>query len=271
VTRTAAVGVARGSGRRLRTRARLIEAARRIVATRGIEATPISEITDEAGVGVGSFYNHFATKEELLEAVISDTFEAHGAALDRIHEGKDDIAEIVAQNIRLTVRMVDHDPLWGWFAVRTGLYAPQLQSSLGGRLERDLRRGFDAGRFAEQFGDEGHRQGYCLYKLGCKGPETFNNCPTQTFNDVGASAWPVGMGAPCFGCSEEGVGFTAPLHSPARPIYVTPPALFPGVDGGAQGKATTGGALVGGAVIGAVVGAGIATAKKTAKKAEEES
>jgi AcrR family transcriptional regulator len=145
---SAVAAVARGSGRRLRTRARLIEAARRIAATRGIEATPISEITEEAGVGVGSFYNHFATKEELLEAVISDTFEAHGAALDRIHEGKDDIAEILAQNIRLTVRMVDHDPIWGWFAVRTGLYAPQLQSSLGGRLERDLRRGFDAGRFA---------------------------------------------------------------------------------------------------------------------------
>jgi AcrR family transcriptional regulator len=145
---SAVAAVARGSGRRLRTRARLIEAARRIAATRGIEATPISEITEEAGVGVGSFYNHFATKEKLLEAVISDTFEAHGAALDRIHEGKDDIAEILAQNIRLTVRMVDHDPIWGWFAVRTGLYAPQLQSSLGGRLERDLRRGFDAGRFA---------------------------------------------------------------------------------------------------------------------------
>jgi AcrR family transcriptional regulator len=148
VTRAATAAVVRGSGRRLRTRARLIEAARRIAATRGIEATPISEITDEAGVGVGSFYNHVATKEDLLEAVISDTFEAHGAALDRIHEGKDDIAEILAQNIRLTVRMVDHDPIWGWFAVRTGLYAPQLQSSLGGRLERDLRRGFDAGRFA---------------------------------------------------------------------------------------------------------------------------
>ena len=148
MTRAAAAGVARGSGRRLRTRARLIEAARRIVATRGIEATPISEITDEAGVGVGSFYNHFATKEELLEAVISDTFAAHGAALDRIHEGKDDIAEIFAQNVRLTMRMVDNDPIWGWFAVRTGLYAPQLQSSLGGRLTRDLQRGFDAGRFA---------------------------------------------------------------------------------------------------------------------------
>ena len=146
--RAATDAAARGSGRRLRTRTRLIEAARRIAAIRGIEATPISEITDEAGVGVGSFYNHFATKEDLLEAVISDTFEAHGAALDRIHEGKDDIAEILAQNIRLTVRMLDHDPIWGWFAVRTGLYAPQLQSSLGGRLARDLQRGFAAGRFA---------------------------------------------------------------------------------------------------------------------------
>ncbi|MBW1883709.1 MAG: TetR/AcrR family transcriptional regulator [Deltaproteobacteria bacterium] len=148
MTRAATARVVRLSGRRVRTRALLIEAARRIAASRGIEATPISEITDEAGVGVGSFYNHFATKEELLEAVIADTFEAHGAALDRIHEGKDDIAEILAQNIRLTLRMVDHDPIWGWFAVRTGLYAPQLQSSLGGRLERDLQRGFDAGRFA---------------------------------------------------------------------------------------------------------------------------
>jgi len=148
VTRAATVGADRGSGRRLRTRARLIEAARRIVATRGIESTPISEITDEAGVGVGSFYNHFETKEDLLEAVIADTFETHGAALDRLHEGKNDIAEIFAQNVRLTVRMVDHDPVWGWFAVRTGMYVPQLRSSLGSRLARDLRRGFDAGRFA---------------------------------------------------------------------------------------------------------------------------
>jgi AcrR family transcriptional regulator len=127
---------------------RLIEAARRIVATRGIEATPISEITEEAGVGVGSFYNHFATKEELLDAVIFETFEAHATALDQIHEGKNDVAEIFAQNIRLTVRLLDHDPIWGWFVVRTGLHVRELRSSLGSRLARDLRRGFETGRFA---------------------------------------------------------------------------------------------------------------------------
>jgi hypothetical protein len=43
---------------------------------------------------------------------------------------------------------------------------------------------FDAGRFAEQFGDAGHREGWCLYKLGCKGPETYANCSTQHFNEV---------------------------------------------------------------------------------------
>ena len=36
---------------------------------------------------------------------------------------------------------------------------------------------FDAGRFALEYDDEGHRRGWCLYKLGCKGPETYNNCP----------------------------------------------------------------------------------------------
>lgn len=118
---------------------------------------------------------------------------------------------------------------------------------------------FDAGRFAEQFGDEGHRQGYCLYKLGCKGPETFNNCPTQLFGDVGV--WPVGIGHPCFGCSEEGVGFTAPLHSPARPLYVTPPAQFvatppaPGKGASTLAAATVGAALGAGAVaVGAALG-----------------
>jgi AcrR family transcriptional regulator len=126
----------------------LIDAARRLAATRGIEAVPISEITDEAGVGIGSFYNHFDTKEDLLEAVIADTFETHGAALDRLHTGKTDIAEIFAQNVRLTLQMVERDPVWGWFVVRTGLYVRQLQESLGNRLARDLQRGFDEGRFA---------------------------------------------------------------------------------------------------------------------------
>ncbi|MCL2781300.1 MAG: hydrogenase small subunit [Actinomycetia bacterium] len=63
------------------------------------------------------------------------------------------------------------------------------------------RRGhFDSGEFALAFGDEGHRKGYCLYKLGCKGPATMSNCPRQMWN--GGTSWPIGAGAPCVGCTE---------------------------------------------------------------------
>ncbi|MEW6218691.1 MAG: hydrogenase small subunit [Thermodesulfobacteriota bacterium] len=112
---------------------------------------------------------------------------------------------------------------------------------------------FDAGRFAQAFGDEGHRQGWCLYKLGCKGPETYNNCPTLLFGDVGAGAWPVGTGHPCFGCSEEGVGFAVPIHAPSRPINVTPPAQFVTLppEPGAGASALAAGAA--GAALGAAV------------------
>ncbi len=94
----------------------------------------------------------------------------------------------------------------------------------------ERRAHFDAGRFAMAFGDEGHRKGYCLYKLGCKGPETYANCPTLGFGDAGESNWPVGCGAPCFGCSEKGVGFTKPIHSVAKMINVVPPLQYPRIE-----------------------------------------
>jgi hydrogenase small subunit len=94
----------------------------------------------------------------------------------------------------------------------------------------ERRAHFDAGRFAMAFGDEGHRKGYCLYKLGCKGPETYANCPTLGFGDAGEGNWPVGCGAPCFGCSEKGVGFTKPIHSMAKMINVAPPLQYPRIE-----------------------------------------
>lgn len=63
------------------------------------------------------------------------------------------------------------------------------------------RRGrFDAGEFVEEFGDAGAKDGYCLYKVGCKGPYTFNNCSKQKFNQ--GTSWPVQAGHGCMGCSE---------------------------------------------------------------------
>jgi len=61
---------------------------------------------------------------------------------------------------------------------------------------------FDAGQYVERWDDEAHRKGHCLYKMGCKGPETYHNCPIQRYNDK--TGWPVGAGHGCVGCSEAG-------------------------------------------------------------------
>lgn len=64
----------------------------------------------------------------------------------------------------------------------------------------ERRAHFDAGQFAQAWGDEGHRKGWCLYRLGCKGPNTFNNCPIVRWNS--GTSWPVAAGHGCVGCSE---------------------------------------------------------------------
>ncbi len=120
---------------------------------------------------------------------------------------------------------------------------------------------FDAGRFANEFGDEGHRQGWCLYKLGCKGPETHANCPVQLFGDVGANAWPVGTGHPCFGCTEKGVGFTKPIHQQAEVYTATPPAMYPDVNQSKGNGLGAGAAVIVGAAAGAAMASGIKFSK----------
>ena len=71
----------------------------------------------------------------------------------------------------------------------------------GGLLHNQCeRRGhFEFGEFALAWGDEGAQKGWCLYKLGCKGPETFANCPTALYG--GRASWAVKAGHGCIGCT----------------------------------------------------------------------
>ncbi len=125
----------------------------------------------------------------------------------------------------------------------------------------ERRAHFDAGRFAIEFGDEGHRQGFCLYKLGCKGPETYANCPSILFGDAGTGTWPVGCGHPCIGCTEQGVGFTKPIHALATLLTVTPPTQF-ARPAEAQGQGST---LATVATVAAVGGLAIGAGARLAK------
>jgi len=59
---------------------------------------------------------------------------------------------------------------------------------------------FDNDEFVEEFGSKEAELGYCLYHMGCKGPDTYNNCPTAKYNF--GTSFPVQAGHPCIGCSQ---------------------------------------------------------------------
>jgi hydrogenase small subunit len=112
---------------------------------------------------------------------------------------------------------------------------------------------FDAGRFVQVFGDKGHREGWCLYKTGCKGPATHANCSTLHFGEV-TDSWPIGLGHPCFGCTEKALAFRMPLHDTVDIERPTPPDTYPPIhapQGGITPVATGVAGLIGGALLGA--------------------
>jgi hydrogenase small subunit len=122
---------------------------------------------------------------------------------------------------------------------------------------------FDAGRFARDFGDDGHRQGWCLYHLGCKGPETHAGCSTRHFNEV-VDAWPIGIGAPCIGCTEQKLAFRVPLFH-VIPIHDAKPGALYAPIHWPQGTWSVPAATVVGGAAGALIGAGYMASRKLSK------
>lgn len=90
---------------------------------------------------------------------------------------------------------------------------------------------FDSGEYVGQWGDTAAQSNFCLYKMGCKGPMTFNNCPAIGYNEN--TSWPIRAGHGCIGCSQP--AFWDQLAS-ERPL--TKQAQGPGIFGlGVQNSA----------------------------------
>ena len=104
--------------------------------------------------------------------------------------------------------------------------------------DRCYRRPFyDQGKFAESFDDEGARRGWCLFKLGCKGPVTYNACATTKWN--GGVSFPIQSGHGCLGCSEAKFWDMGPFYQPlsAPTIAAGKEALLGAGAGAAAGVA----------------------------------
>ena len=77
---------------------------------------------------------------------------------------------------------------------------------------------FDAGQFVETWDDDGARKGWCLYKMGCRGPTTYNSCSTFKWNN--GVSFPIGSGHGCIGCSEANFWDNGPFYQRLSSIPV---------------------------------------------------
>lgn len=133
--------------RKARTRARLLRATQKVVSERGASGIGVSDITEAADVGTGTFYNYFSSIDSILEVVASESMEYVGDALDRSVSPMADPAEVWSGSLRHLVNYALTEQVWGWFFVNIGAAHPALMSTFGPRARRDLQRGIDEGRF----------------------------------------------------------------------------------------------------------------------------
>jgi len=132
--------------RKARTRAALIKAAQTFIAE-GRTNVPILEITQAADVGMGSFYNHFETKEQLFDAAVESVIDAYGQLLDALTRDIEDPAEVFATSFRLAGRLHRREPELSRVLLNNALRLLSSDDGLAPRARRDIQAGVDAGRF----------------------------------------------------------------------------------------------------------------------------
>lgn len=132
--------------RKQRTRAALIKAAQDFIAA-GRLNVPVQDISHAADVGVGSFYNHFDSKEQLFQMAVNEVLDAHGAMLDALTAGVEDPAEAFALSYRLTGRLLRRRPDMSRVLLNIGLALVTSDLGLAPRAKRDIAAAAEAGRF----------------------------------------------------------------------------------------------------------------------------
>lgn len=132
--------------RKARTRAALVRAAQEFIAQGKLNA-PILEITQSADVGMGSFYNHFQSKEELFHAALEDALDTFGQVLDGLTGDLDDTAHVFAQSFRLTGRLHRRLPELSKVLLHNGFELTRSGRGLAPRARRDIEAALAAGRF----------------------------------------------------------------------------------------------------------------------------
>ncbi len=130
----------RMSRQRQKTRERLIRAALSVMAVKGVETATINDITEAADVGFGSFYNHFSSKEEILETATLELFDRIGAKIDEAIGPIEDPCLALGTAVRMFVGILISRRDWAQFIIRVSVIPGYKRLGMYARLFRDIHK-----------------------------------------------------------------------------------------------------------------------------------
>lgn len=133
--------------KRGRTRERLLTSAAQIIANQGAEGLRLRDVADGADVAVGSFYQHFESKDELIGEVVTATVKRLASGVIAASARLDDPAESAARSHRWFIGLATHEPELARVIVNLESADVRLASAIQSDARRALRRGIDSGRF----------------------------------------------------------------------------------------------------------------------------
>ena len=133
--------------RQKRNRRALIDAARRIMSEKGIDAATMLEIAEAADVGAGTVYNYFKSKEDLAIAVLEELMHELAIRIEKVTDTFEDPAQVYAFGIRTVIDTATQDPRWRQLLYRSEVIADAAYHQKGPFAIRDMENATRAGRF----------------------------------------------------------------------------------------------------------------------------
>lgn len=139
--------LSRSERKKLATRESLLIAVQELMMESDLESITVNDITERADVGLGTFYNYFKSKAEILDGLFELALEFYHKELDQIVEGLEDPAEVLAVSIIFTISKVCQSDQFGWLVFDVGLPRDMMRQNIYKRAAADFAKGIATKRF----------------------------------------------------------------------------------------------------------------------------
>ena len=148
--------ISRRERKKIQSKQAILRASVHLFSTKGFQDTSIADIMNEADLGIGTFYNCFESKEEVLKSLLNGLVEEMRSALKIFVQEKRTPAEILEKTVMLSARLLSENrfvlPLFLSASNLSGLPAgakelPEEPSGFKLLFDRILTEGQESGDF----------------------------------------------------------------------------------------------------------------------------